>query len=324
MTTVPTVTGTVDSGSLGRTLMHEHLFVLSPELHGNWDIGVDLDAAVAEAITRVREVHAAGFDTFVDLTVVGTGRNIDLIRRVAEATDMNIVVATGLYTYMDLPHYFHYRGPDTLFGGPEPMVDFFVRDIEEGILDSGVRAGMLKCAIDAPGLTAGVERTARAVAVAHRRTGVPITVHTHAHSESGRVMQRLFTEEGVDLSRVIVGHSGDSDDIGYLTALMDAGSYIGMDRCGVDVYLGFEQRVKTIAALVERGYAGRMLLSQDYATLNDWLDPQMLAVATPRWSYMHLHNDVLPALREAGVGDTDIDRMLIDNPREIFERRDTY
>ena len=126
-----------------------------------------------------------------------------------------------------------------------PMVEMFVRDITEGIAGTGVKAAILKCATDEPGLTPGVERVLRAVAVAHRATGVPISTHTHARTRRGLEQQRVFAEEGVDLGRVIIGHSGDTTDLDYLKELIAAGSYIGMDRFGLDNILGFEHRVDT-------------------------------------------------------------------------------
>src|SRR4029077_19124371 len=123
-----------------------------------------------------------------------------------------------------------FQGPGTELGGAEMMVDMFVKDIEEGIADTGGKAAILKCATDRPGVTPGVERVLRAVAQAHLRTGVPISTHTHAATERGLEQQRICAEEGVDLSRVVIGHSGDTTDLDYLEELIGNGSYIGMDR----------------------------------------------------------------------------------------------
>src|SRR5205807_2920715 len=131
--------------------------------------------------------------------------------------------------------------------------EMFVRDIEQGIADTGVKAGILKCATDEDGLTPGVERILRAVAQAHRRTGVPISTHTHVATRRGLDQQRIFREEGVDLSRVIIGHSGDSTDLEYLEELLAAGSYLGLDRFGIDTITPFEQRIDTVVRLCERG-----------------------------------------------------------------------
>ena len=112
------------------------------------------------------------------------------------ATDLNIVVATGIYTYNDVPMYFHFSGPGTLLGGPETMTDMFVRDITEGIAGTGIKAAILKCATDEPGVTPGVERVLRAVAQAHRQTGVPISTHTHAPTRRGLEQQAHLRRGG--------------------------------------------------------------------------------------------------------------------------------
>ena len=189
---------------------------------------------------------------------------------------------------------------------------------------SSVRAAILKCATDEPGLTPGVERVLRAVAQAHRATGVPITTHTHAHSRRGLEQQRVFAEEGVDLSRVIIGHSGDTTDLDYLEELVAAGSYLGMDRFGLDNILSFADRVDTVARMCERGHAAKMVLAHDASCYIDWLPEAALPVVLPNWHYLHIHNDVLPALRERGVTEEQITTMLVDNPRAIFSVRGGY
>lgn len=320
-----TARGPIPTAGLGVTLMHEHVFVLSPEIMANYPEGWGDEAAREEtAVEKLNALKAIGVDTIVDPTVVGLGRYIPRIARVAARTELNIVVATGVYTYNDVPMYFHFTGPGTALNGPEPMVDMFVRDITEGIAGTGVKAAILKCATDEPGLTAGVERVLRAVAQAHRATGVPITTHTHAQSRRGLEQQRVFAEEGVDLTRVIIGHSGDTTDLDYLEELVAAGSYLGMDRFGVDNILGFDDRVDTVARMCERGHAGRMVLAHDASCYIDWLPEAALPLVLPNWHYLHIHNDVLPALRQRGVTEEQITTMLVANPRAIFTHGDAY
>lgn len=305
--------------------MHEHVFVLSTEIQENYPGGWgDEEDRVADAVARLDELAAAGVSTIVDLTVVGLGRYIPRIARIAERTSINIIVATGLYTYNDVPNYFHFRGPGKMLGGDDLMTPMFVRDITQGIADTAIKAGILKCATDEPGVTPGVEEVLRAVARAHLQTGVPISTHTHAPTKRGLEQQRIFAEEGVDLSRVVIGHSGDTTDLDYLRCLIDNGSYIGMDRFGIDVLLPFEDRVATVAAMCERGYAERMVLSHDAACHNDWLGDEVVATVTPRWNYMHITNDVLPALRERGVTEAQIHTMMVANPRAIFSTQGSY
>lgn len=322
---IDTVRGPVATGDLGVVLMHEHVFVLSPEIIANYPEGWGDEAArEADAVGKLNALAAIGVDTIVDPTVIGLGRYIPRIQRVAAQTDLQIVVATGVYTYNDVPMYFHFTGPGTALDGPETMTDLFVRDITEGIAGTGVKAAILKCATDEPGLTPGVERVLRAVAQAHRQTGVPITTHTHAATRRGLEQQRVFAEEGVDLRRVIIGHSGDTTDVGYLEELIAAGSYLGMDRFGLDNVLSFEDRVDTVARMCERGYADKMVLSHDASCYIDWLPEAALPFALPNWHYLHIHNDVLPALRQRGVTEDQISTMLVDNPRAIFSRQGAY
>ena len=241
----------------------------------------------------------------------------------AEQVDLQIVAATGLYTYNDVPFYFHYRGFifDT---DPDPMVEMFVKDITDGIADTGVKAGIIKCATDVDGLTPGVERVLRACARAHRETGVPITTHTDAGTFRGRDQQRVFEEEGVDLSRVVIGHCGDSTDLDYLKELMDKGSMIGMDRFGIDVMLPFDDRVQVVADLCAQGYADRMVLAHDAACYMDWFTPEVQSAMAPNWHFNHISDDVLPELLSRGVTQDQVDQMLTGNPKRLFDQTGAY
>ncbi|MFI6497001.1 phosphotriesterase [Nonomuraea typhae] len=312
-----TVKGPV--ADLGATLMHEHVFGLSPEILWNWpDIpeGWDLEARAREAAGKLEALKAEGIDSIVDLTVVGLGRYVPAVRRVAELTSVNIVAATGLYTYDALPPYFGNRGPGSLFGGQDRLAEFFVRDLTEGIGRTGVKAAMLKCATDEPGMTPGCRRVFRAVAEAHLATGAPIT--THSHEPGGLDQQRLLAACGVDLSRVVIGHAGDSTDLAYLEELLAGGSYLGMDRFGIDTISPFADRVRIVADLCARGHADRLVLSHDSYCFNDRFDPDVVRRRHPDYHLLHISRDVLPALRERGVTEDQIQLMLVDNPRRIF------
>jgi phosphotriesterase-related protein len=326
VTAVETVRGPVDTAELGTTLMHEHVFVLSTEHLQNYgaDDWWDEDERVADAVEKLNALKALGVDTIVDPTVWGLGRYIPRIQRVAEQTDLNIIVATGLYTYDELPHQYEHRGPGLLLDLPvDPMVTDFRRDVEAGIAGTGVKAAFLKCAVEVKGLTPGVERNLRACAAVHRETGAPITVHTSSPAQAGRLALQVFTEEGVDLTKVVIGHAGDSNDLDYLKELADAGCLLGMDRFGLDTYNPGEQRISTIVALAEQGYADRMVLSHDASCYIDYFPGEAQALVPqflPNWNFTHISNDVLPALRERGVTDEQLRQMLVEAPRRYFER----
>ena len=317
---ISTANGVIDTSGLGRTLIHEHVFVMTTEVQSNFKTDWDEHDNVEDAIAKLTALKAAGIDTIVDPTVIGLGRYVPRIVEIAKRVDLNIVVATGVYTYNELPRYFQMRGPflPGLEDRPDPMVDMFVSDITDGIADTGVRAAFLKCAIDEEGMRPGVERVLRAVAKAHVRTGAPVMVHTHPGTKRGIEVHKVLQDEGVDPTSVCLAHSGDSGDADHLSELAEHGYLLGMDRFGVDVYRPFEERVEMVAELIRRGYGDRMALAHDASCYFDWVDAPMLAM-TPNWNFLHISKDVLPALREKGVTDAQIDTLLVDNPRRWFE-----
>ncbi len=275
---------------------------------------------MARAVERLQELKAAGIDTIVDLTVVGLGRDIETVQEVAAQVDLNIVVATGLYTYNEPPALL--RLPQRRRSAPAAWTcstSSSSTTSKTASPEPGCGPGILKCATDKPGLTPGVERILRAVARVHRRTGLPISTHTDTPTRRGLDQQRVFTEEGVDLSRVVIGHSGDSTDLDYLGELLAAGSTLGMDRFGVDAYCTTEQRVETVARLCEGGWTTAMVLSHDAGCHMDWFDDDFLHQAQPNWNFLHISTDVLPALRARGVTEEQIHTMLVDNPRRILD-----
>lgn len=327
MSEVATVRGPVEAGELGRTYMHEHIFALTADVQQNYpsEWGSE-DERVADAVGKLKALAAQGIRTIVDPTVVGLGRFIPRIQRIAEQVpELNIIVATGIYTYDSAPFFFSSRGPalNKVLGTevPDPMVDMFAGDITDGIAGTGVRAGMLKCAIDHNGMTPDVERVMRAVAKAQQRTGTPVTVHTHPESKTGSEVKRvLCDDEGVDPRRVVLGHSGDTTDCDHLAELADAGFTLGMDRFGLNFATSFEARADTLVEMCRRGYAGSMVLSQDAACYIDWVDPALMPFM-PQWHYLHIGDEVLPYIRQHGVTEEQITTMLVSNPRRLFEDR---
>jgi phosphotriesterase-related protein len=333
---IETLRGPVDVEDIGTTLMHEHVFVLFQDLMLDNPQGWDEEDAVERAVERLTAVKDRGVDTIVDLTVLGLGRCVPRLKIVADRVDINIVAATGYYTWDGLPLYFYGaqaengRSRPTIeptLGTGDPMVDLFVRDITEGIGRTGVKAAILKCATEVFGMTPGVERVVRAVGRAHRATGVPITTHTNVHTRSGLLQQQVLRDEGVDLTRVVIGHSGDSQDLGYLEELLDAGSYLGMDRFGLDYAASTKDRIWTVTELCKRGYADRMVLSHDACCVIGGHPHQQSSSQnerTPNSHWTYLFDEVIPALMDNGVDEHQIRQMLVENPKHVFSQQGSY
>lgn len=320
MGAVQTYRGPIDSSDLGRTLIHEHLFVRNIELERNYpDPEWSRTGGIALAASGLARLHDLGYRTIVDLTVPGLGRDVELIAEVARRVPMNLVAATGYYTSDVLPLFFQFHGPGKVVDGPDPLVEYFMRDIEEGIGGTPIRAGMLKVMTDRAGLTEDVARVMTAAATAHVRTGVTITTHSHPGSRNGLQQLAFLQARGVPPERIVIGHSGDTDDLDYLLALMDTGSTIGMDRFGMEHLLPDATRVRTVLDLLRRGYADRMVLSHDAAFFSHVTPPRWRAHEAPNWHMENLARRVIPMLREGGASDDDLDQMLVRNPRRLLE-----
>lgn len=317
--TIQTLKGPIDSSELGATLTHEHIFVRNLEVEANYPAPEwNVDTCIERARAGLMELRALGYRSIVDLSVIGLGRDIEILRRVGENLDFNILVATGYYSFDQLPSFYHNHGPGLMIDGPDPLYDMFVRDIRHGIAGSGIKAAVIKIATDTPGFTEDVKRIFTAACRAQMETGVPISTHTNAALKGGLDQQAFFKETGVDLARTVIGHSGDSTDLDYLRRLMDAGSYIGMDRFGLTWFLSDEERTETIVRLCELGYAERMTMSHDAAYFSVNSEPSYRAKALPDWNHTLIPKKIIPRLKEAGVTDQQINRMIVENPRNIF------
>jgi phosphotriesterase-related protein len=312
--TVETVRGPVEAERLGRTLPHEHIFILGQETLANFnhrwgEAWWDEERGVAGAVAKLQRVRAAGIETLVDPTAVGLGRDIRRIQRVNEHVDLNIVVCTGVYAFMELPQFLRYR---TL----EALAELFVHELTEGIDDTGVKAAFIKCAVEEHGLVGDVPRILAAVAAAAIETGAPVMVHTNGAAQSGLVALETLTSKGVPTEKLVIAHVGDSNDLDYIRRLASSGAFLGWDRFNIEHFNPDAKRIETVCAALAQGSVDldQLHFSHDGATFHDFMvgDPMF---AGEEADYLHLSNVILPQLRERGVSDADIDRIMVDNPR---------
>ncbi len=312
MPTVESTGGPVDADELGLTLIHEHFRATDeagrfqfPHLY---DEQAEWDVAIADA----NAVRSHGVRTVVEPSALFLTRDATFSKRVADESGLQIVLATGIYTYDYLPQFLTNRDEDGIAA-------IFVHELEHGIQNTGIKPAFIKCAADTPGLTPNVEKVHRAAARASKQTGRPIMAHSHPSSGTGLEQMRVFAEEGVDPASVQIAHTGDTDDLDYIEKLLATGCWIGMDRYGLDIYLPTEQRQATVLALLERSHADRMFLSQDYCSTIDWfpleVQDHLKANEVPKWSMTFLFEQVIPELKERGMTDEQLDQMMVENPK---------
>jgi predicted metal-dependent phosphotriesterase family hydrolase len=295
---IMTVTGPIAPDELGVVLPHEHVFIdLVREYRGSGLLN-DEELACAE----LRALKGAGGRTLVDLTTDEIGRDPAALRRVSEATGILIVMGCG-----------HYRDPyldrDWFDRMPvDAIADEIVRDVTEGVGGSGIRAGIIgEIGADRGYISAAEERSFRAAARAHLRTGVTINTHA-ARWPVGLAQLRLLAEEGVDPRRVIVGHSDSVPVPGYQLDLVRQGCYVSFDSIGTGSPYNTRRAAEYVLDLVRAGFGSQILLSHDVC-LHDHLR------AAGGCGYAYLLTGFLPMLTAAGLDEEQVRAFTTDNPR---------
>jgi phosphotriesterase-related protein len=311
---VQSVTGDLDPTQLGPTLMHEHVFLGYPGWDQDTLYEFDSDAEVSRVVESVSSLKRLGVRTLVDCTPLELGRFPGLLKTVSETSGINIICATGMYHGgVGLHTYWRMKSVDE-------VADVFVHDIETGVGDERVRAGILKVGTRVDKIVPHEEKVIRAAAMASVQTGVPITTHTES-GQLGPDQLALMTAEGVSPERVVIGHLDNAPSLDEVRRVLDLGAYVGFDQIGYEFRVTDEARLDSVAALVKDGYASQLILSQDRVALwlgrlTDFLRPFQEAV--DREGFTLLHDKFLPGLLERGVSQGDIDTMLVANPARYF------
>ena len=214
MATINSVLGPLDTADIGYTLSHEHVLVTSAGIQYVYPEFIDREGTIARAVADLKTAYSEGLRTIVDVTTIDLGRDIRMLEQVSRESGINIICATG--TWRDIPRVFWSASPDM-------VAPLYIREIEEGIEGTGIKAAIIKVANDVGGVTPEGEIILRAAARAQKATGVPISTHTWAPERVGEQQVRIFEEEGVDLNRVYLGHSNDTTDTEYLIGLLEKG-----------------------------------------------------------------------------------------------------
>jgi phosphotriesterase-related protein len=324
---VQTVRGPVAPESLGRVLTHEHLGALVP---GPWLSGGAGDHRADLAVDAVQGLPELGFGTIVDLSPYGVvGKDVTLLRDVAERTGLNVVAASSIYLEPYSPRW-------ALEASVDEMRERFVRDATLGVDDSGIKIGIYgEQATGLNEITDHEEKCLRAAARAHRETGLSLNTHT-THGTMALEQVEILREEKADLSRVIIGHMDIHPDPAYLRAVLGSGVSIGFDTLGKQFwdfvlaplpddppegefpkrayYRPDSTRMRVLAGLVKEGFAGQMVMSMDMTGAEAYLNPRTHG----RLGYSYLGQEIVPGLARLGVSADALDQMLVRNPARLL------
>ncbi|MSO83969.1 MAG: hypothetical protein EXQ53_11865, partial [Acidobacteria bacterium] len=306
------------------TLSHEHICASSP---GVWQAWPELFGGratfVRSAVDQLKQAKDEGVESLIDVTTIDLGRDIRLMEEISRKSGVQVVAATG--HWVDPSRSMNARTVDELAA-------FFIREIEVGIEGTDIKAGVIKVGNAGAALNEFGEKILRAAARASKATGVPITTHSPGGDRMGEKQAVIFESEGLSPSRVCIGHS-DNSPADYRTGLVTRGYYLGMDNLprggpappGTPLAqpggLTFDQRMAAIKALVDAGFASRVMLGNDHSLAMS-LQPtaaDKARLAQNPDGLLFVTRKVLPALKAMGVQEQAIRTMTVDVPKRFFD-----
>ncbi len=321
---VNTVTGAISAADLGVVLMHEHILYGQPGWEGDLSVAsFDRESIVHAGVETLKDLKGLGLQTYVDATPNDGGRAPEIYREISEKTGVHIICATGYFNEtMGMASYWKFRG--MLGDVVSEMADLFVREITVGIRDTGIKAGVIKIATGKGRISEYERMVFQAAARAQRETGVPILTHTEEGSV-GDEQAELLIESGARPNQILIGHMSDNLDIEYQLRVIGHGAYLGWDRMGLQVLMGCPMdaaRYPVLLDLIKRGRADRVMISHDYVIrfLGRPIEiPETVQPLIAQWHPSNLFKTVIPRLKREGVTEQELDVILRENPRRIFE-----
>ena len=314
---INTLGGTISEQELGRTLIHEHVLAGYP----GWFMDTRLPPfrradALLQTVEAFARLHDYGVRTVVDPCPSDLGRDVEFCAEVSQRSGVTLICTTGVYTEaFGIPYTFRHLETGAI-------EEIFIREIEDGIGASGIRAGAVKIATGDGQVSEYERRMLTAATNAAKATGVPLISHTE-NCSCGHEQIDIVTGCGVAAHRLLVGHCDGRDVHPYQASLAARGAYVGFDRFGLEIFNTDESRMRNVKQMIDAGHLERVMVSQD--KVNCWLGnipgvgtPEDIKRIVPNWTMTHLFERIFPALLEMGVAQGDLDVLLVDNPRRFF------
>ena len=306
MSVLETTLGQYRAGDLGIILPHEHIFVDLGPIEAESYRTADCDEVIEVMLPCVQAARVAGVTALVECTPTGVGRRVDIVKAVSEAANFPVVVATGIYREPWVPAW-------AQAASEAELTAWMVRELTEGIENTGVRAAWIKLSAGDDGITPVEAKILCAAAEAGRQTGAVIGSHTIR----GRVVRDqldILEGAGYRADRFIWIHTQAEPDFTLHLEIARRGAWLEYDAIGSDAFSD-AWFVEHIQRVVEAGFGGQLLLSHD----RGWYDPSKPRGGT-QLPYTYLLEIFLPKLRAAGVEDATIELLTVHNPWRAFAR----
>lgn len=298
---IRTVNGDISKDKLGVTMAHEHFIVDLDRVRKD---GVSKIETVDEVIPEIKKMMELGVKSAFEVTTNDMGRDPLKLKEISDITGLNIVCSTGFY----LSEYH----PDVLNKlTKEEIAEIYIKDLTVGIDDTGIKAGLIgEIASNKTAFISNEKKILEAAGVASVKTGSAVSTHTGKFAAKETI--DILLNEGVNPDKVIIGHQDLIDDIDYHVSLLQRGINIGFDTCGKSAYVKDEIRARNIMKLIEKGYGDHIVLSNDVSR-------RTYFTSFGQNGYLSVMNIVVPFLKEYGIKDSDLHKLLVDNPSRIVD-----
>jgi phosphotriesterase-related protein len=323
---INTVTGPVSSDALGAVLVHEHVVFGYPGYEGDISHNIwDEEKFFAQVSPVIEKIKAQGIHTIVDATANDCGRQVEILKKVSERCDINIICATGYYyergggaAYWNFRRNFGFPAEDEVYR-------LMKRELNEGIGKTGIRAGIIKVASGIGEITDYERMFFRAACrCAKEDPGVRIVTHC-SHGTMLREQVNLFLEEGVNPGQVQLGHFCDTVDLSVQRYALEKGFYAAYDRLGQVNFDGMpsdEDRFASICGMVGAGYGDRIVLSNDriyWFMGRDFPFPEPVVDGLIKeWHWTYIFEKVLPLLQKMGLSEAQTHKLMFENPAGFY------
>ena len=293
-----TVLGDIKGEDMGFTYPHEHLYAVPPACQKDRDLEL---SSYENSVKELLNFKSVGGQTLVEASTLDYGRNLGLLKKMAEETGVNVIATTGFNKHIYYPKWVEEKSM-------EEIADILAGDILDGEKESGVRAGFIKIGTYYNMIHPLEEKTTIAAATAQKKCGAPIWGHTEAGTMGMEILD-ILEKENVDFSTVALGHLDRNADEYYLLKLAERGIYIQFDGPGKVKYYPDSVRVQLLKSLIAHGHIDQLLISGDMGRAS------YLEGYGGGPGFRFIKTKFIARLLDEGVTQEEIDKIFIENPR---------
>lgn len=312
---IQTVAGKINKENLGAVLMHEHISCSSLSYEKafgqEWLCREKLKSLAVETMKLSKEKYRLGL--MVDGTPIDLGRDAVMLKEASELSGVKIVASTGFYYLQSI---------EAINNTSTVLAKWLIYECINGISNTGVKPGILKCATGELGITADNQKKLSAMGIVQGETGLSLYVHCEHRADIAQKQIAILCENGANIEKIIIGHTAIRPDAEYLEKILDTGCYICMDQCHC-----YPTKLTEIATalvhLCNKGYTDKILLSNDYCIHSDFCRRDKNGLHLPSEKHAenlgYIFDKLHPEYISIGGSEKDWNTMIYKNPIKALD-----